>query len=256
MRPEIHLHQQLLAQRILYAAVRVWTPCSPCPSMLDMPLADIVRLTHHKLRQPQDMGGEPAPKNIRCGGLVPRKPINLTMSWGSCQSLDFHGPWRGLQTVQTDPMRPSGCPRFLEDLQRTTTERHPVFAVSLRARGRDGPHALSPVDLRPDRPAASEIYQTRIVSTRQQPKPCAFITAPTLVERNEEPIPQLAGIESYPLEWTSNSPGSNLEGGTTRGGRSVRQALSSQSSTATCWNPARAVPNASPPAPTKSSSDL
>ena len=26
---------------------------------------------------------------------------------------------------------------------------------------------------------------------------------------------------SYPLEWTSKGPGSNLEGGTTRGGRSV-----------------------------------
>ena len=37
--------------------------------------------------------------------------------------------------------------------------------------------------------AASEIYQTRIVCTRQQPRPRVFITAPTLVERNEESIP-------------------------------------------------------------------
>ena len=71
LRPEKHLHQQLLAQRILYAAVRVWTLCSPCPSILDMPLADIVRLIHHKLRQPQDMGGESAPKKYSMWWLGP-----------------------------------------------------------------------------------------------------------------------------------------------------------------------------------------
>ena len=32
--------------------------------------------------------------------------------------------------------------------------------------------------------------------------------------------PQITGTGSYPLEWTSNGPGSNLEGGATRGGRS------------------------------------
>ena len=31
---------------------------------------------------------------------------------------------------------------------------------------------------------------------------------------------QVTGTGSYPLEWTSNGPGSNLEGGATRGGRS------------------------------------
>ena len=35
------------------------------------------------------------------------------------------------------------------------------------------------------------------------------------------PTPQVAGTGSYPLEWISNDPGSNLEGGTTRGGRSL-----------------------------------
>ena len=34
------------------------------------------------------------------------------------------------------------------------------------------------------------------------------------------PTPQVAGTGSYPLEWTLNGPGSNLEGGATRGGRS------------------------------------
>ena len=29
--------------------------------------------------------------------------------------------------------------------------------------------------------------------------------------------PQVSGTGSYPMEWTSNGPGSNLEGGTTRG---------------------------------------
>ena len=33
--------------------------------------------------------------------------------------------------------------------------------------------------------------------------------------------PQVAGTGSYPLEWTSNGPESNSEGGTTRGGKSV-----------------------------------
>ena len=33
-------------------------------------------------------------------------------------------------------------------------------------------------------------------------------------------ITQVAGTGSYPLEWTSNGPRSNLEGGATRGGRS------------------------------------
>ena len=33
--------------------------------------------------------------------------------------------------------------------------------------------------------------------------------------------PQIPNSGSYPLEWTSKGPGSNLEGGTTRGGRSV-----------------------------------
>ena len=36
------------------------------------------------------------------------------------------------------------------------------------------------------------------------------------------PTPQSTGAGSYPLEWTSKGPGSNLEGGTTRGGRSTR----------------------------------
>ena len=35
------------------------------------------------------------------------------------------------------------------------------------------------------------------------------------------PTPQVAGTGSYLLEWTSNGPGSNLEGGATRGSRSV-----------------------------------
>ena len=33
----------------------------------------------------------------------------------------------------------------------------------------------------------------------------------------------LAGTESYPLEWTSKGPESNLEGGATRGGRSRQE---------------------------------
>ena len=42
--------------------------------------------------------------------------------------------------------------RLLENLQRTTTERDPVLAITLRARGRDSPHSLVPVDLRLNRP--------------------------------------------------------------------------------------------------------
>ncbi len=37
--------------------------------------------------------------------------------------------------------------------------------------------------------AISDIYQTRIICTRQQPRPLVFIVAPTLLELNGEPIP-------------------------------------------------------------------
>ena len=48
------------------------------------------------------------------------------------------------------------------------------------------------------------------------------LTAPWPIGlRRRRQIPQGAGTESYPLEWTSNGPGSNLEGGTTREGRST-----------------------------------
>ena len=40
--------------------------------------AGIVKLTHHKLRQPQYMGNE-AHMNAQCGGLIPQKPVSLTM---------------------------------------------------------------------------------------------------------------------------------------------------------------------------------
>ena len=38
------------------------------------------------------------------------------------------------------------------------------------------------------------------------------------------PTPQVAGTGSYPLEWTSKGPGSNLEGGLVGGGRSKSEA--------------------------------
>ena len=44
-------------------------------------------------------------------------------------------------------------PRLIEDLQGTPAQRDPVLAIRLRARGRDGPDALVPVDLRPRRAA-------------------------------------------------------------------------------------------------------
>ena len=43
-----------------------------------------------------------------------------------------------------------------------------------------------------------------------------------VVPAPEAKIPQVAGTGSYPVEWTSNGPGSNLEGGLVRGGRSVK----------------------------------
>ena len=36
----------------------------------------------------------------------------------------------------------------------------------------------------------------------------------------EAQLPRSQALDPYPLEWTSSGPGSNLEGGTTRGGRS------------------------------------
>ena len=38
-------------------------------------------------------------------------------------------------------------------------------------------------------------------------------------------IPQVPGPEFYPMEWTSNGPRSNLEGGLVPGGRSAMYAL-------------------------------
>ena len=44
------------------------------------------------------------------------------------------------------------------------------------------------------------------------------------------PTPQAADTESYPLEWTSNSPGSNLKGGRVGGGQGTRTVPSTNTS--------------------------
>lgn len=47
--------------------------------------------------------------------------------------------------------------------------------------------------------AASDMYHTRIICTRQQPQPRVFIVSPTLTERDGEAIPHRYGDNSLCL---------------------------------------------------------